>query len=75
MNITRGTLQPAVVLAKFVTFIGVFSLGLGIGLSLVLPPLCAAVGQIMGTLAFGLCILLSPLRLRYFYYPTARDKE
>ena len=26
-------------------------------------------------LAFGLCILLSPLRPRYFQYPSVRDQE
>ena len=72
MNITRETLRPAVVLAKFAIVIGVTSLGLGIGLSLVLPPHWSAVGQLVGALTFGLCIMLSPLWDRYFYYPTAK---
>ena len=57
MNITRETLRPAVVLAKFGIFIEVFSLGLGIGLSLVLPPHWTAVGQLMGTGVVGLGIV------------------
>ena len=62
MNITKETLQPAIALAKFGIFIGVFSLGLGIGLSLVLPPHWTAVGQLMGTGVVGLGIIFSPPR-------------
>ena len=60
MNITRETLRPAVVLAKFAIFIGVFSLGLGLGL--VLHHHWAALGQLMGTGVVGLGIIFSPPR-------------
>ena len=58
MNITRETLRPAVVLAKFAIFIGVTSLGLG----LVLHHHWAALGQLMGTGVVGLGIIFSPPR-------------
>ena len=75
MTITRDSLRTAVVLVKFFLLMVVISVVIRIGLSLVLPPHWAAVGQLMGTLAFGLCILLSPLRPRYFQYPSVRDQE
>ena len=75
MTITRESLRTAVVLAKFFLLMVVISVVIRIGLSLGLPPHWAAVGQLMGTLAFGLCILLSPLRPRYFQYPSVRDQE
>ena len=62
-------------MVKFFLLMVVISVVIRIGLSLVLPPHWAAVGQLMGTLAFGLCILLSPLRPRYFQYPSVRDQE
>ena len=62
-------------MVKFFLLMIVISVVIRIGLSLVLPPHWAAVGQLMGTLAFGLCILLSPLRPRYFQYPSVRDQE
>ena len=75
MTITRDSLRTAVVLVKFFLLMVVISVVIRIGLGLVLPPHWAAVGQLMGTLAFGLCILLSPLRPRYFQYPSVRDQE
>ena len=75
MTITRDSLRTAVALVKFFLLMVVISVVIRIGLSLVLPPHWAAVGQLMGTLAFGLCILLSPLRPRYFQYPSVRDQE
>ena len=62
MNITRETLRPAVVLAKFAIFIRVTSLGLGLGLGLVLHHHWAALGQLMGTGVVGLGIIFSPPR-------------
>ena len=58
MTITRDSLRTAVVLVKFFLLMVVISLVIRIGLSLVLPPHWAAFGQLVGTLAFGLCILL-----------------
>ena len=75
MTITRESLRTAVVLAKFFLLTVFISLVIRIGLSLVLPHHWAAFGQLVGTFAFGLCILLSPLRPRYFQYPSVRDQE
>ena len=55
MNITRETLRPAVVLAKFAIFIGVFSLGLesvcaqaqSVRLESVLPRMRARLGGLL----------------------------
>ena len=51
------------------------SLVIRIGLSLVLPHHWAAFGQLVGTFAFGLCFIFSPLRFRCFRYPSLRDQE
>ena len=65
MTITRESLRTAVVLAKFFLLTVFISLVIRIGLSLVLPHHWAAFGQLVGTFAFGLCFICSPLRFRY----------
>ena len=61
MTITRESLRTAVVLAKFFLLTVFISLVIRIGLSLVLPHHWAAFGQLVGTFAFGLCFIFSPL--------------
>ena len=59
-------------LLLFSLLLAVISSAIRIGLSLVLPQHWAILGQLVGTLAFGIGINLSPLRFRS---PTVKDKE